>query len=239
MMSESSESTIINNDNIKTLVETYYNYFYPDMDSNVIPAESGVPNPLPPDLHGIQMRNWDVSRVTDMSRVFDSLPFFNEPLDGWNVSKVENMAYMFNYCISFNQPLNGWDVSKVENMAYMFYNCISFNQPINNWDVRKVENFDRMYEHCPILEEYKASLENFEKYEKPIKEQTMLLHAVGDDETIIRNDALGKMPYDVKRYIGQEYLGKKKLGGKTRRSRRRRKTRKSRKTRRSRRTRKR
>ena len=38
------------------------------------------------------------------------------------MSKVTNMSEMFNGASSFNQPLNNWDVSNVRNMRYMFYN---------------------------------------------------------------------------------------------------------------------
>ena len=69
----------------------------------------------------------DLSKVTDMSRMFYDCTSFNQPLNNWNVSKVTDMGNMFYGCTSFNQPLNNWDVSKVADMSGMFSGCTSFN----------------------------------------------------------------------------------------------------------------
>jgi surface protein len=59
----------------------------------------------------IPIGQWDVSNVTDMSRLFDGLTrnerlAFNEPLNQWDVSNVTTMKEMFKGCYVFNQPLN-------------------------------------------------------------------------------------------------------------------------------------
>jgi len=51
------------------------------------------------------INTWDVSQVTDMSRLFANRTTFNERLDHWDVRNVRTMAYMFQGCTSFNQPL--------------------------------------------------------------------------------------------------------------------------------------
>ena len=53
-----------------------------------------------------EIRNWDVSNVTDMDHMFWDAHSFNQPLNNWNVSKVTNMSEMFNGASSFNQPLH-------------------------------------------------------------------------------------------------------------------------------------
>ena len=78
-----------------------------------------------------EIRNWDVSNVTNMYRMFDAARSFNQPLNNWNVSKVTNMEAMFWGATSFNQPLNNWDVSKVTYMEEMFEEATSFNQPLH------------------------------------------------------------------------------------------------------------
>ena len=106
--------------------------------------------------HG-HINDWDVSRVTDMSNMFDAswhyehnemLYAFNQPLDRWNVSNVTNMSGMFDHSIAFNQPLNRWNVSKVTNMQCMFYDCRSFNQPLNSWNVSNVTDMSWMFYDC-------------------------------------------------------------------------------------------
>lgn len=57
---------------------------------------------------------WDVSRITDMTRLFTRRIMTdadNSKLEGigdWDVSNVTIMGTMFGGCISFNQPLNAW-----------------------------------------------------------------------------------------------------------------------------------
>ena len=59
----------------------------------------------------------DVSRITDMSRLFE-----------WS---------------QFNGDISKWDVSNVKNMSGMFMNS-QFNGDISKWNVSKVERMDRM-----------------------------------------------------------------------------------------------
>ena len=97
--------------------------------------------------------DWDVSNVTNMSRVFGTDPAtptvdyasFNEDISSWDVSNVTHMQSMFSNASSFNQPLNNWDVSNVTKMSAMFANASSFNQPLNNWDVSNVTSMESMF----------------------------------------------------------------------------------------------
>ena len=47
-------------------------------------------------------------------------------INNWDVSKVTRMSYMFEDAESFNQPLNKWDVSSVTSMYRMFERAGSF-----------------------------------------------------------------------------------------------------------------
>ena len=78
----------------------------------------------------------DLTKVTDMSGMFEGCRAFNQPLEKWDVSKVTLMIGMFAYCRAFNQPLEKWDVSKVTNMLAMFDGCHAFNQPLGEWKLR-------------------------------------------------------------------------------------------------------
>ncbi|NEN23239.1 BspA family leucine-rich repeat surface protein [Cryomorpha ignava] len=89
--------------------------------------------------------NWDVSNVEDMTKMFYAAQSFNQPLANWNTSNVTAMQYMFTYATDFNQALANWDVSSVTNMHSMFTVAISFNQPLNDWDVSNVENMSQMF----------------------------------------------------------------------------------------------
>ena len=103
------------------------------------------------------MNNWDVSNITDMSKLFHCcnehncqqlLHTFNENISNWDVSNVTNMEHMFYCCKKINQPLNSWDVSNVTNMECMFYKCFKFNQPLDSWNVCNVTNMSYMFYNC-------------------------------------------------------------------------------------------
>ena len=89
--------------------------------------------------------SWDVSSVTDMSGMFWDADSFNQPIGGWDVSSVTDMSGMFWDADSFNQPIGGWDVSSVTDMTVMFVDADSFNQPLNNWDVSSVTDMSGMF----------------------------------------------------------------------------------------------
>jgi surface protein len=83
-----------------------------------------------------QIGTWDVSRVTDMSKLFVGLHIhylrkFDEHLDSWITSQVTTMEGMFYGCETFNQSLSHFDTSRVENMSYMFFGCKKFDKPLN------------------------------------------------------------------------------------------------------------
>jgi hypothetical protein len=88
---------------------------------------------------------WNVSRVTDMSRLFANKKDFNDDISQWNVSNVRSMRRMFANASSFNQPLNSWDVSNLFNASHMFSVAISFNQPLHNWNLKSALFLDEMF----------------------------------------------------------------------------------------------
>ena len=89
--------------------------------------------------------DWDVSQVTDMSRLFQHAMYFNEDISRWDTSNVTNMESMFDLAKSFNQSIGNWNTSKVTNMKEMFKRAKKFNQDIGCWDVSKVTNMSWMF----------------------------------------------------------------------------------------------
>ncbi len=96
---------------------------------------------------------WNVSAVTDMSKMFFNCTNFNQPLHTWNVSNVMRMDSMFAYCVHFNQPLCTWDVSNVTRMDCMFAYCVHFNQPLHTWNVSNVRMFRDLFNSCNSLQQ--------------------------------------------------------------------------------------
>ena len=118
------QTTQINNNNIREFVD----YYIEDK------------NKLPNDLKKIRIGNWNVSEVSDMSKLFMEKTEFNEDISKWNTSKVTNMSYMFWNTSKFNQNISKWDVSNVTNMYGMFANASNFNQNLSKWRLKSIKN---------------------------------------------------------------------------------------------------
>ena len=104
---------------------------------------------------------WDVSRVTNMSRLFEGRDMDVLDIGNWNVSSVTNMSYMFNNCEFlkyFDEHSYLWDVSSVTDMSYMFNNCKSLEFLfIGNWNVSSVTNMSYMFNNCESLDRFYLS----------------------------------------------------------------------------------
>ena len=88
--------------------------------------------------------NWDVSNVTDMTRMFEHTPF-NQDISSWDVSNVTSMAGMFHLAMDFNKDIGIWDVGNVKNVSNMFSTAWSFKKDIGNWDVSNVTDMSHMF----------------------------------------------------------------------------------------------
>jgi len=119
--------TPITDANIKTAVDLFF--------SNPSAAYSVYGN----------ISDWDVSKVTDMSRLFTNRIYFNSDISAWDVSSVTNMRYMFGQAFLFNQDIGDWDTSNVTDMSATFENAITFNGDISAWDVSSVNNMYGMF----------------------------------------------------------------------------------------------
>lgn len=97
---------------------------------------------------------WNVSRITDMSHLFENFPLFNQSIEKWDVGQVTSMNGMFAGCHRFNQPLNSWNVSNVIDFTSMFEDCTNFNQPLDQWSVAQGVFFNRMFLGCKSFYQY-------------------------------------------------------------------------------------
>ena len=79
-------------------------------DYHELRRKGGDPSDSP---HG-PIGEWDVTRVTDMTRAFCRCYFFNDDISKWDVSRVTDMTRMFTYARRFNIDISGWDVSNVQ-----------------------------------------------------------------------------------------------------------------------------
>ena len=91
------------------------------------------------------IKEWNVSAITDMSNLFYGATSFNSDISGWDTSNVTNMSNLFYGATSFNQPIGVWDTSSVISMPTMFYGATSFNSDISGWDTSNVTNMSNLF----------------------------------------------------------------------------------------------
>ena len=97
------------------------------------------------DFNDSYIVGWDVSSVTNMSRMFGFADHFNQAIGEWDVSSVTSMSQMFYFAESFNHAVGGWDVSSVTDMSQMFYWAKEFDQVIGDWNVSSVTDMSLMF----------------------------------------------------------------------------------------------
>ena len=67
------------------------------------------------------INSWNVSKITDMSRLFYKKEHFNSDISNWDVSNVTDMSDMFGFALSFNQNIGSWNVRNVKHMSGIRY----------------------------------------------------------------------------------------------------------------------
>jgi Mycoplasma protein of unknown function, DUF285 len=110
--------------------------------------------------YGFPIGTWDVSRLTNFSRVFDPdrtaalEPFrflidvsstFNEDLGGWDVSNAVTMRGMFACAVNFRgHGLGHWNVGRVQDFSYMMYRGQAFDADVSAWSTSSAITMEAM-----------------------------------------------------------------------------------------------
>jgi hypothetical protein len=106
------------------------------------------------------VRNVNVSEITDMSGLFQQQLDFAQDISGWDtsnihvqryhisgwdISSVTNMSHMFEDAVAFDRNIN-WDTSSVTNMIVMFKGAVTFDRDLSTWNTSKVENMANIFD---------------------------------------------------------------------------------------------
>lgn len=104
----------------------------------------------------------NTSKITDMSYLFAS-SLFNGDISKWDVSRVTNMRRMFSYShfTGENGGISKWDVSRVKDMYEMFENS-DFNSDVSDWVADVGCSWGFMFFRCPIQSKYKPRFYKFD-----------------------------------------------------------------------------
>ena len=132
-------------DELRKIIEDRYDKLGPGTKENPI------------DFNDIDVSNLDSFSNYKGKGIFEETQFKYIDISDWDVSNVTDMSYMFFACEELKSvgDISSWDVSKVINMSYMFAFCKKFNQDISNWDVSKVKFKIDMFDKCSIKDKYK------------------------------------------------------------------------------------
>ena len=110
----------------------------------------------PIDFNDIDVSNLDSFCHKDIG-IFEETKFKHIDISDWDVSGVTDMSYMFYGCNELESvgDISGLDISSVTDMSYMFAFCKKFNQDLSKWNVSKVRYNSYMFDSCPIKDKYK------------------------------------------------------------------------------------
>jgi surface protein len=94
------------------------------------------------ELSGIS--NWNVSNVTNMSKMFFSSNF-NGDLSNWNVSKVTDFSAMFASSSFANDTIFKWDVRSGTDFTSMFASASNFTTNLRYWNITSGATLTEMF----------------------------------------------------------------------------------------------
>jgi surface protein len=90
------------------------------------------------------LAGWNVAKVIDMSRMFDSSGFAGD-ISQWQVGSVKDFSFFAEFATSFQSDLSGWNVASAKEMGWMFRGAKSFSSDVSGWNTASVVTFTNMY----------------------------------------------------------------------------------------------
>ena len=94
---------------------------------------------------------WDTSKVTDLSLTFRLASKFNGDLSKWETSQVTTMDRTFAYASVFNSDLSKWETSQVTTMRWMFNGASAFNSDLSKWMTSSVTNMYGLFHSASLF----------------------------------------------------------------------------------------
>ncbi|WFQ92741.1 BspA family leucine-rich repeat surface protein [Mycoplasma feriruminatoris] len=108
-------------------------------------------------IDGIE--KWDVSRVCQMSFLFEGAKNFNHDISNWNVKILRDANSMFADASKFNQNLGKWNPYNLAYARKMFARAKEFNQDLSSWKTSHVYNMEQMFDGA---EKFNSNLDKWD-----------------------------------------------------------------------------
>jgi hypothetical protein len=91
------------------------------------------------------LKDWNVSSVSDFSYMFNNARVYNAAIDDWDVSAGVNFQGMFNGAKSFSANITGWDTMNAIDLSEMFQGASMFNMDVSSWNIDNVVTMGSMF----------------------------------------------------------------------------------------------
>jgi surface protein len=147
------------------------------------------------------LNHFDTSNVTSMNSVFYFNNEFNGDISKWDVSNVTDMSRMFEGS-KFNGDISEWNVSNVVNMTSMFYRS-KFDGDINDWEPYSLEYFLHIFDRKANTP-YWSQIDN--KHRREIVIETNHLRKLIKKEIQINGNNCDLNHIDVSEYRSMSHL---------------------------------
>ena len=102
----------------------------------------------------LDVRDWDLSRLTNTVYMFFQTPLISLDTSGWRLNNLSNAAQMFQYCsnlISLGDT-SRWGLEKLTNAGAMFHRCYALQSlDTSGWNLENVTTASIMFDTCMAL----------------------------------------------------------------------------------------
>jgi surface protein len=98
------------------------------------------------------VRDWDVSKVTDISAIFQNCTLFNQDISKWDTRSLNWIPSAFQNARNFNANISFWNTSSInQSMSSTFEGATSFNKDLNRWDTSSVPSFISTFRNATLF----------------------------------------------------------------------------------------
>ena len=102
----------------------------------------------------LDVRDWDLRKLTNTVYMFYLTPLISLDTSGWVLSSLSDAAQMFQYCRSLISlgDTSRWGLEKLTNAGAMFHGCRSLQSlDTSGWNLENVTTARLMFDTCTAL----------------------------------------------------------------------------------------
>ena len=109
---------------------------------------------LTPPKDMLDLNDIDISKITDLSYLFENIKPIKVDMNNWDVSHVTDIHGLFwaNNIVE-EIHIENWDVHNIESVYGAFYFCTNIKKlNLDNWEFEKCTEFNLMFKGCEKLD---------------------------------------------------------------------------------------